>query len=626
MPFSKPLVVLLLAAAAHLAGPARAATLEPADLEPFFAGLLEGLMAERRIPGAVVLVVRDGAVVFAHGYGTADPATGRPVDPSTTLFRVASVSKLFTATAVMQLVEQGRLDLDTDVNAYLKEFQVPATFETPVTLRHLLTHTPGFDDSFLNGSEPLGATPMPLGAYLARFLPRRVLEPGRLISYSNHGIALAGHVVESVSGQPFRDYVREHVLLPLGMRESGFSLPDPPPAALAVGTDWKDGAFVPVKLDRMRWYPAGDLYTSAGEISRFLLAHLDGGRIPGSDARILREETSRAMQTQGFTNVPGVVGWHLGFDELHWNDVAAIGHGGSWNGYGTALVLVPEAKTGIFVSTTRSNDPRFFRPLLRAFFDRYFPPAAPRVAPAPRPDSKPRAREIAGSYVPNRHVRDDVLKFGILLAGLGIAANDDGSITVTPPDGIADPLRAVEGADGVWRSVADETRIGVLRDAGGAVERIAVDAFVYDRVAWWRNPRGHALAFAACAVFFAASLAGFAFDAVRRFLAGRARGRVPRGTRLLACAGAGIALAAILAVGVGLSAISPFELFIRVPAWLRGIGIVSIATIPIAPLLVVQAVRAREWPPFARLHFAVLGAALGLFAVLAWSYNLMRIA
>lgn len=622
---AKTLAAGLLAAAALLAAPAHAARLEAADLEPFFEGLLGGLMAERHVPGAVVLVVRDGAVVFAHGYGVADPATGRPVDPETTLFRVASVSKLFTATAVMQLVEQGKLDLDADVNVYLREFQVPATFAKPVTLRHLLTHTPGFDDSFLHGSERLGATPMPLGTYLARFLPRRVLEPGQLISYSNHGVALAGHVVEAVSGRPFRDYVREHVMLPLGMRESGFSLPDPPPAALAVGTDWKDGAFVPVALDRMRWYPAGDLYTSAGEISRFLLAHLDLGRIPGGDARILREETARAMQTQGFTNVPGVAGWHLGFDELRWNDAAAIGHGGSWNGYGTALVLVPEAKTGIFVSTTRSNDPRFFRPLLRAFFDRYFPPATPRVAPVPRPESKPRAHELAGAYVPNRHVRGDLLKAGLFLGGLRIAANDDGSITVTPPAGIADPLRAVEGPDGVWQSVADDMRVGVLRDAGGSVARVAIDAYVYDRVPWWRNPALHSLGFAVCALLFAATLAGFGIGGLARLVAKQPPSRVPLGARALACTGAGIALAAILAVGVGLSAISPFELFIAVPWWLRAIDLVSIATVPIAPLLFVQAARARDWPPLARFHFAALGAALALFATLAWSYNLMGV-
>ncbi|MCU0670107.1 MAG: beta-lactamase family protein [Myxococcota bacterium] len=615
--------VLAVAILALAAAPARSARLDAADLGPFFDGLFTGLMAERRVPGAVVLVVQDGAVVFERGYGTADPATGRPVDPATTLFRVASVSKLFTATAVMQLVEQGKLDLDADVNGYLKEFQIPATFATPITLRHLLTHTPGFDDSFLNGSERPGDPMLPLGTYLARFLPRRVMEPGKLISYSNHGFALAGHVVEAVSGQPFRDYVHEHVLLPLGMRHSGFSLPDPPPPTLAVGTDWQHGAFVPVPLDRMRWYPAGDLYTSAGEIARFMLAHLDAGRIPGSDARILREETARAMQTQGFTHHPGVVGWHLGFDELRWNDVAALGHGGSWNGYGTALVLVPEAKSGIFVSTTRSNDMRFFRPLLRAFFDRYYPPATPRAAPVPDPAAKVRAGAIAGAYIPNRHVRGDLLRAGLFLGGLRIAANDDGSMTLNLPTGLLDPIRVVEMQPDLWQSDRDDTRVAVLRDAGGTLQRVAIDAFVYDRVPWWRDPALHQLAFGVCALLFAATLLGFGLGGVARRIAKQPPSRVPLASRLLACAGAALGLGAILAAGVGLAATSPFELFIEVPVWLRAMGVLSIASIPLAAVILFRSARARDWTPLARFHFAALGVAMALFATLAWSYNLM---
>lgn len=622
MHVAKPLGALLLAVAALIPTPVRAAAIDARDLEPFFDGLLGGLMAERHVPGAVVLVVHDGAVVFARGYGSADLATGRPVDPATTLFRVASVSKLVTTTAVMQLVEQGKLDLDTDVNTYLKEFQVPATFERPVTLRHLLTHTPGFDDSFLDGSERLDAPAMPLGAYLARFLPQRVMEPGTVLSYSNHGLALAGYIVETVSGRPFRDYVRDHVLVPLGMSQSGFSLPDPPPPALAVGYEWH-GAYEPVPLDRMRWYPAGDFYTSAGEIARFMLAHLDAGRIPGGESRLLRAETARAMQTQGFTHHPGVVGWHLGFDERRWNDVAAIGHGGSWNGYGTELVLVPEAKLGLFVSTTRSNDVRFFRPLLRAFFDRYFPPDAAHVAPAPRAEAKPLAHELAGSYVPNRYVRHDLLKLGLFLGGLRVTANGDGSITLALTSGVIDPIRAVATDEDTWQSVADESRIAVLRDGTGAVQRLALDSWVYDRVPWWRDPALHQIALGACALLFAATLGGFLVGGIARSVAKQPPSRVPLPSRALACTGAALALGALVAVGVGLTAISPFELFVAVPWWLRAIGVLATATIPLALAILVQGVRSTAWTPLARFHFAALGTALALFAAIAWSYNLM---
>jgi CubicO group peptidase (beta-lactamase class C family) len=603
---------------------ASSATLDAADLDAFFAGALGGLMAERHVPGAVVLVVKDGDVLFARGYGAADLATGRPVDPETTLFRVASVSKLFTATAVMQLVEQGKLDLDADVNGYLEEFQVPKAFAAPITLRHLLTHTPGFDDSFLHGTEPLGPEPMmPLGAYLARHLPPRVQPPGAPLSYSNHGIALAGHVVEQVSGQAFGDYVREHVFAPLGMTRSGFSLPSPPPPELAVGYDWKDGRYQAVSLDRMRMAPAGDLYSSAGEIARFMAAHLADGRAPGGDARILREETARAMHAQAFTHHPELTGWCLGFEERRWNGVRAIGHGGSWNGYGTELVLVPEAGLGLFVSTTRSNDPRFFRPLLRAFFDRYFP--APEPAPAAAaPDAVARARAAAGTYVPNRHVRGDLLKLGLLLGSLRVTAHEDGSLTLATTGDAFDPFDAVPAAGGTWRSERENLRVALLPAADGAPQRIAIDAWAFDRVAWWRDPELHRTLLGACALVFAATLLGFALGAGVRLFAGQPASPVPATVRAVAAAAAGLSLAVLAAIGIGLTALSPFALFLSIPLWLRAAGLLPFLSIPLSLALLLLLVRdGRRWTPLARLSLAALTAALAVFAALAWSYNLI---
>lgn len=609
-----------------LAAPVAAAAppIEANDLDAFFTGALGGLMQERHIPGAVVLVVRDGAVVYARGFGAADLATGRPVDPATTLFRVASVSKLFTATAVMQLVEQGRLDLDADVNGYLQDMQVPAAFGKPITMRHLLTHTAGFDDGFLYGSERPGDPLMPLGPYLARFLPPRVQPPGALLSYSNHGVALAGHVVEQVVGQPFRDYLRERVLLPLGMKRSGFSVPHPAPPELAVGYDWRGGRFEPAALDRMRWAPAGDLYTSAGEISRFLLAHLAGGRVPGSDARILREETVRAMHAQAFTQHPALLGWCLGFEERRWNDVRAVGHGGSWHGYGTEVVLVPERNLALFVSTTRDNDARFFRPLLAAFFDRYFPPtAAPRTR-ARVPDATARASEVAGRYIPNRRVRHDFLKLSLLLDSIGVTALDDGSLVVTPtdPDGF-DPIRALPVGPDLWRADREERNVTVLRDASGAVEHLVIDAWTFDPVSWWRNPELHTLGLAACALVFAGTLFGWSLGGVARAVGRQPPSSVPLIARAVAATAAAFSLAALGAVVYGLATLSPFTLFLGPPTWLRVVGFLPLVAIPLALGAAFALARSGRWTPLARLHYGVLALALFGWTAFAWSYNLI---
>jgi CubicO group peptidase (beta-lactamase class C family) len=195
------LTLSMLVASAEGAG--RMGPTDPDELEAFLAGLLPALMESYHVPGAIFVMVKEGEIFFARGYGYADLETRRPVDPETTIFRVASVSKLFTATAAMQLVEQGKLDLHADVNRYLTKLQIESAYGEPVTLHHLLTHTAGFDDRFLRTGLTIGSPLPPLGQYLAERMPPRVMPPGKLISYSNHGLALVGHLVEVASGESF---------------------------------------------------------------------------------------------------------------------------------------------------------------------------------------------------------------------------------------------------------------------------------------------------------------------------------------------------------------------------------------------------------------------------------------
>ena len=181
-------------------------------LERLADSTMAAAMARQHVPGGVLVVVRDTAVVLARGYGVADDR-GTRVDPARTIFRVASVSKVFTATAAMRLVEQGRIALDEDVNRHLRLFRVPENSDPPVTLFHLLTHTAGFDDRNIarKARSPDGA--VPLGAYLARRLPDRIQPPGRFLCYSNHGMALAGHLVEEVSGMPFAQFMHDSLFV-----------------------------------------------------------------------------------------------------------------------------------------------------------------------------------------------------------------------------------------------------------------------------------------------------------------------------------------------------------------------------------------------------------------------------
>ena len=407
------------------------------------------------------------------------------------------------------------------------------------------------------------------------------------------------------------------------MTRSGFGLPNPPPEALAVGYLRHGGADRPAGVDRIRWAPAGDFYTSAPEMARFALAHLADGRIPGSAARILRADTARAMHARAFTHRPEQVGWCLGFAERRWNGVRAIGHSGDWRGFGSDLVLVPDADLAVFVSTTRGFDPRFFESLWRAFFDRYFPASA--APPLASPDAKDRAREVAGAYIPNRHVRGDVLKLGLLLGTLRVAAQDDGSLELAFTSGAQDPIRAVEVGTGLWRSDRDDTLVSFRAGADGTQHAI-VDAWAFDRVPWWRDPERHKLAFAGCALVFASTLAGYGLAAlVRRLWGGPASGS-PLAARAVAGGVSALSLGVLGAVAYGLISLSPHVLLEGIPPWLRAAGWLPVLSIPLSLALPWLLWRSRgSWTPLARLHFALLILACAVFALLAFSYHLVEL-
>src|SRR6185503_254232 len=191
------------------------------DVESFLDGLVPLQIAKDNIAGATISVVKDGKLLFAKGYGYADVKNKKVVSAQGTLFRPGSISKLFTWTAVMQLFEQGKLDLDKDVNTYL-DFKIPDAFGKPITLKNIMTHTPGFEEQ-IKDLFTVGNSKPDLGQYLKTHIPGRVFPPGTVPAYSNYATAVAGYIVERVSGRPFEEYVAENILKPLKMTHSTFT-------------------------------------------------------------------------------------------------------------------------------------------------------------------------------------------------------------------------------------------------------------------------------------------------------------------------------------------------------------------------------------------------------------------
>src|SRR5215210_615960 len=274
---------------------------DPAELEAFLDEELGREMEKHHIAGAAVSVVQDGELFFAKGYGDADLENKIPVDPEQTIFRIGSISKLFTWTAVMQLVVQGKLDLDEDVNTYL-DFRIPDTYPQPITLRHLMTHTSGFEDRWLDSVVSDPSELVPAREWLVTYMPARVCPPGDCAGYSNYNAMLAGYIVARVSGEPYDQYIQKHIFDRLGMTHSTARSPIPQDlrAQASVGYTYEDGDFqaFPDYTAQPALWPSGAHQATVTDMARFMIAHLQDGRYSDANtagARILKETTARQM-------------------------------------------------------------------------------------------------------------------------------------------------------------------------------------------------------------------------------------------------------------------------------------------------------------------------------------------
>jgi CubicO group peptidase (beta-lactamase class C family) len=403
------------------------------DLEAFLDGVMLAQMRAQNTAGAIITVVKDGEIVLAKGYGYADVEKGIPVDPDRTLFRPGSVSKIFTWTALMQLVEQGKVGLDDDVNKYLTQFQIPDTYPgQPITVRHLLTHTEGMEDGgfgylIVKSAEQLEDP----AETLAKHLPARVRAPasgdfsnGDMSSYSNWGTSLAGLIVANVSGMSYEDYIDEFILKPLDMGNSTARQPLPAELApnMSVGYTYEAAQFKPHDFEYINFAAAGSMSATAVDMGKFMIAHLQKGAY--GDQRILREDTATLMQARALSLNPHTNGACLGFYENHVNGRRLIVHGGDTMYFHSEMNLLPAENVGIFVSLNSAASFPFpaRSHLLREFMNRYFPAQLPAVEPPA--DFAERAAKYAGSY---RIIRHSYTSFEKLFA-LGSVA------TVSPTD------------------------------------------------------------------------------------------------------------------------------------------------------------------------------------------------
>jgi CubicO group peptidase (beta-lactamase class C family) len=398
-----------------------------ASFETFVDRVMATQMEASHVPGAVVVVVRNGEVFFSRGYGYANLEARTPVVPERTIFRIGSVTKVFTALAVMQLSDRGKLAVHDDVDRYLPAWKVPATYPQPITIANLLTHASGLDEISPGRKTDDPKNLIPLGAFLSKRIVRR-RAPGTMISYSTYNMALAGYVVESITGSNLRDYFVANIFKPLGMTRTTLgALPPGQQGDLATGYAFSHGRYKPLAFEYFHTYPASDINSTGADMGRFMLAQLGGGAL--RDTRILSEGATRQMQSRQLANHPRLIGMTYGWFENRRGGLAAIEHGGVMDGYSSLVYLAPRENFGIYVAGTieDSNFPVAVRNAIVAH-DFHAPQSE---TPAAAPSLGTRLTRFAGSY------RNDIwchscpaLTRGFLPSATKVTANDDGTITL----------------------------------------------------------------------------------------------------------------------------------------------------------------------------------------------------
>jgi len=588
----------------------------PAEMEAFVDGVIAAQLESLHIPGAAVAVVADGKLYFAKGYGYADLKKSRKVDPETTLFRIGSVTKLFTWTAVMQLAEQGKLDLKADVNTYLKAFKTPTTFREPITLTHLLTHTPGFEDYVLGLFSYDPASLKPLGEVLAAELPARVRPPGQLSVYSNHGSALAGYIVQEVSGMSWEDYVEKNILTPLAMEHTTPRQPVPAALTLDLVQSYKyaGGRFQPQGYEFVPTRAAGSMSASATDMARFMIAHLQNGEYRGN--RILSEATALTMHSPLFTNAHGLSPILHGFGSGTLNGERTIGHDGGMVCCFTLLTLLPERNTGFFVTYNCDTANQALGGFQKAFMDHYYPPPEIEELKPAKPVLD-RVAQCAGEYSSLRRSFTSLTKLAAIMETINVRVDPEGYL-VTAGAGEG-PKKWVEVEPLLFREARGQKRLAFRADAAGNITHLvrgSANAFV--KLRWYETAAFHR-AVAGISLFMMLS-ALVAWPIVACCLRGRRETESPPRRARLAAWIMGL-LFLLLFTCVLLGAADREQFAFGVPCLMQKALWLPLAAIPLLAATALFSVRAwtrKYWSLAGRIHYSLVTVA-GL-TLLGWLY------
>lgn len=597
------------------------ATTDIASLESFIDGYVTMQISDDD-PAGMSIAVINGEQVLTRGYGLADAETGRGVDEDT-LFRIGSISKLFVWMSVHILIDEGKIDLDADVNTYLDGFAIPAAYGQPITMRDLMAHRAGFEDSirdFVDSDRDIT-----LRDAVSRGIPARVAPPGERTSYSNYGSNLAAHIVASASGMDYYDFVRTRILVPAGLTST--TLRDPGTGHNRVSLDARmarphvveNGTaiakdYMPVRPQE----PIGAIAMSARDAAVFMQLLLDETRLENGD-RLLSEEAWQRVVSHAFPDGEGGDDMGYGFMLNQVDGAATIGHGGATK-FLSWMFVVPSRDIGVFVSSNAnsadSRGERFAYEIVRRITGTDAGEAFRAM-----PGDAEAAEEVAGTYLNNRRP----FFGGLALVTLG------SEVDISAVDGfviVGGDTRYAPLGDDIWVSRAG-TRLRVVRGDNGEIVRLqtGLGSATAEKVSFWQSSRPILIAAGLSLLLALTTLLGMWWRCKRP------SETTPRGRKLMWVAAVSSGLFVLLTAALTMFAIQAADIDLATldqtgfpPLSLRLALILLIVLAVQAAIHLVSAIlvwKGSGWSLWRRIHFSVFGLALAFTMVSLWRWNVI---
>lgn len=609
---------------------------DPQELEAFVDRFMSNEMLPEKVPGAAISIVQGDEIVLAKGYGYADLDENIPVDADRTLFRVASLSKLFTATATMQLDTQGLLDIDEDISDYLGDrVELDNPFAEPVTFARLMMHVEGSSKRRIGLAADTEAKLQSLEDYLAEKTPPIVRPPGEYYAYSSHTIALLGYLVQRISGEPFIDYIDRNIFQPLEMSRSTFLQPPPPELRSNLATGYyqsRRGNLQAVPYLYLNIGPAAALQTTAVDMAHFTIAHLQGGRY--GDARILPAEAIEEMHETHYAPHPQLPGTGYGFRERLVNNLRTIGHLGSLRGYSSSLTLVPDEDIGIFIAANSYSG--IHGKFLAQFFDHYFP-VEDASTPSPESSSATEVNlgELTGAYWDLEYPHHTLAKLSAPYQRLKIVQTPEGGLEIQFPllfFGSSDrpvPLELLDADSLLFRRVGENALMAFSITEDGTVyahNPVFAKIGSYQRARWYQNIWLHVGLLAAMVLLFLSAIWVAILRPILRSLRGKNSKMQQRHGGAWLLAGVVCLANLIFLIGFPLSLwlYGAWRLAYGMPTFgLIFLGIPIVSAVLTVAMAFVAVMSWKDWRWGTRSHYSLVTLAAAGFAGILAYWNLL---